>query len=857
VEGFEIQGELGRGAMGVVYKALQLGLNRLVAIKMIRYGANAAAEDLVRFLAEAEAVAQIHHPNIVQIYSVAKHAGLPLFVLEYLDGGSLGQRIRQGPLAPKEAAEMLELLAQAMDAAHQRGIIHRDLKPGNVLLDSEGQPKITDFGLAKRFKSSSGLTQSGAVMGTPGYMAPEQASGKSGVVGPAADIYALGAILYEMLTGRPPFKAASSMETMLQVLNDEPVPPSRIQPGLPRDLETICLKCMRNEPSRRYDSALALADDLRRYQNGETILARPVSNAERFGRWCRRHPGVTGLSAALLCALVGGLVAVTLLWRDSEAQRAAAVAAEQQAQQMAAAARDQQIIAEAQSLRAQAEADRAVRQANKANKTAEVLAQMFEATDPLGLGGIPSLKPRGSDIPPALQILRRGAERVKQTLNDEPETQAKLLDTIGGVFCTLGRPDEARPLLERALELADRVLPKDDPELAATLHNLGWLYHQTGDYARAREMYEKALAIRRQHGVADPKALSTTILTLGWLFAGLEQFAEAERLFKEAIDLRVRTHGENHRDTAIAWGGLAAVYLAQGKNLEAIAPYNQAMTTLWQIEGNQGLMESIDLFQKGVIARELPAWARPGFRDDAIEDCLRRALELAKANLHDKHVFVGLVLHELAYTLMRHHKDEEAERYFRDCPKVLQGIGLDHPKATFLFWNFGNLLSRQGKPAEVASLLAEALEARSKRYPPDHYLIAEIRLLQAVLRKVAAPSQVRQLLHEALATFVRSPGPPNRWLGLGVRHLPDCLPASDLCDIACALAHAAAARGESSDERNGYQELAVSALRQAQQKGFHDVERLRHDQDLDKLRGRTDFEKLVGELQRSPVFDSK
>jgi len=319
VPGYEIVAELGRGAMGVVYEARQTKLNRLVALKMVLHGSHASSADLARFLAEAEAVAQLQHPHIVQIYEIGHHAGLPFFCLEHVEGGTLAQRLQGGPLPPREAARLAETLARAMAYAHGRGLIHRDLKPSNVLLAADGTPKITDFGLAKRLASldpaspgrqpGEGLTTTGAILGTPSYMAPEQAAGKKDVT-PLCDVYALGALLYEMVTGRPPFRAPTPMDTILQVLTQEPVPPSRLQPGLPRDLETICLKCLQKEPHKRYASAEALADDLARFREDRPIVARPVSRVERIWRWCRRNPVLASLSAA---AAVGVVVAALLL----------------------------------------------------------------------------------------------------------------------------------------------------------------------------------------------------------------------------------------------------------------------------------------------------------------------------------------------------------------------------------------------------------------------------------------------------------------------------------------------------------------------------------------------------------------
>jgi tRNA A-37 threonylcarbamoyl transferase component Bud32 len=272
---YELLGEIARGGMGVIYKARQTTLKRLVALKMIRTDLRGDAMRQARFQAEAEAVARLRHPNIVQIYDVGQHRGQPFLSLEFMEGGSLQQALAGTPLRFREAARLVLTLAGAIEHAHRQGILHRDLKPANVLRTGDGTHKIADFGLAKHVHADSGQTESGTPLGTPSYMAPEQAEGKSGAVGPAADVYGLGAILYEALTGRPPFKATTALETVHQVCTQEPVSPSRLQPPLPRDLEIICLKCLAKEPRKRYASAGALAEDLGRFLDGRPIQARP------------------------------------------------------------------------------------------------------------------------------------------------------------------------------------------------------------------------------------------------------------------------------------------------------------------------------------------------------------------------------------------------------------------------------------------------------------------------------------------------------------------------------------------------------------------------------------------------------
>jgi hypothetical protein len=296
VPGYEIIEELGRGGMGVVYKARQVSLNRFVALKMILAGPYAGPEQLARFRVEAESVARLQHPGIVQIHEIGSHAGHSYLALEYVSGGTLARRCAGKPLPPAEAARLVEALARAVHYAHRRGVIHRDLKPGNVLLTEDGQPKIADFGLAKMLDAgpdsaipSGPQTQSGAILGTPAYMAPEQAGGKRGSVGPAVDIYALGAILYECLTGRPPFQADSPVDVILKVATEEPAPPRRVEPGVPRDLEAVCLKCLHKEPAGRYASAAALGDDLSRFLAGEPTAARPPTRGARVRRWAWRR----------------------------------------------------------------------------------------------------------------------------------------------------------------------------------------------------------------------------------------------------------------------------------------------------------------------------------------------------------------------------------------------------------------------------------------------------------------------------------------------------------------------------------------------------------------------------------------
>jgi serine/threonine protein kinase/formylglycine-generating enzyme required for sulfatase activity len=432
VPGYELLGVLGRGGMGVVYKARHLALKRTVALKMVLAGGHAGPEELARFRIEAEAVARLQHPNIVQIHEVGAAGGHPYCALEFVEGGSLAGKIGGKPLPAGEAARLVEALARAVQLAHSRNVVHRDLKPANVLLAADGTPKIADFGLARQTDSDSGQTQAGTVMGTPSYMAPEQASGLSHEAGPAADIYALGAILYDCLAGRPPFEGKTVVETLDKVRTQEPAPPSRWQAGLPADLETICLKCLRKEPEQRYASAAELADDLVRYQQGEPVLARPVGRLERAIKWAKRNPVVTGAAAAVVLAMTVSMTVSHLKYLDAEEQKGIAESNEREAQN----------------------------EAEKAKKARAFLTSIFELSDANGQRG--TLTGR--------QILADAEQRIPIDFADQPELRAELQAAVENVYAKITENAPLAMLLE--VQGTVRLQPSREPDRRAVPQTL-------------------------------------------------------------------------------------------------------------------------------------------------------------------------------------------------------------------------------------------------------------------------------------------------------------------------------------------------------------------------------------------------
>ncbi|MBW3539141.1 MAG: serine/threonine-protein kinase, partial [Planctomycetes bacterium] len=516
---YDLLSEIARGGMGVVYKARQRKLNRLVALKMILAGRFAGEEDVRRFYLEAEAAAQLDHPHIVPIYEVGRHEGQHFFSMAFIDGQSLADRVGDQPLAPREAARLIIPIASAVEYAHRRGVIHRDLKPANILLDDDGQPKITDFGLAKIAGEESGLTMSGQIVGTPSYMPPEQASGDMTRVTAISDVYSLGALLYYLLCGRPPFRAATVVDTLKQVLEREPVSPRQLNHAVDTDLETICLKCLAKEPSRRYQSAAELVEDLNRFLAGVPVLARPVGRVERAWRWCRRNPLVAALLAAVALSLAAGTVvstgfAIAAANRAKEAERNLGLA------------------------------ERNFQHARRA--VDEFFTRVSEDT----LLNQPGMQPLRQEL------LQQALDYYRLFLA-EYQHDPSLRDELGRVYYRVGvitemveSPVDALPLLEKAREVQEQLAvesPRDAERLLAlsnTLTKLATLEFQRHQRDEARRLYERSRDLRRTVVEIAPDAAehhrlhANAVMNLGVLSAATGDTAAAVRRYEEAQQIR-------------------------------------------------------------------------------------------------------------------------------------------------------------------------------------------------------------------------------------------------------------------------------------------------------------------------------
>jgi serine/threonine protein kinase len=597
IRGYEILEELGRGGMGVVYRARQKNAHRLVALKTVLAGVYADSEMLARFHTEIDAAAQLQHPNIVQIFEVGEQDGRPFFSMELVPGGTLAEKLQGTPFPVRLSAELVETLARAIHHAHQHGIIHRDLKPANILLqrdegggmrdESETSssviphpsfPKISDFGLAKILTVSSlpGQTQSGAVLGTPSYMSPEQASGRTKAIGPAVDIYALGAILYEMLTGRPPFRAESSLETLQQVLSQDPVPPRLWQPKVPRDLETVCLKCLEKEPRKRYADAEALAEDLRRFQAGEPVWARPARLWERALKWAGRRP-VAAASLAI-SSLAGACLLASWMMFTVQLR-----AARDRADENATRFQQQKEEAEKQWHRAETNYARALQAVD------ELLTRVGESR----LAGVPEMDRVRQEL---LQESLRHCQAFLQE-RDSPDPYIRretglAYQRTARIRTLLGEREQACEDLRQAVALQKQLVEEfgDQPlyrqDLAKSYHNLG-VYGR--NEMQAEETYRQALdlkeqLVREEEQIPEHRAsLAKTLVALALLYRRTNRTDLAEKTYRRAIDLqegltREQPRESEHQDQlANTYYNLGILYRQTARLEEACQVWSRAL----------------------------------------------------------------------------------------------------------------------------------------------------------------------------------------------------------------------------------------------------------------------------------------
>ena len=741
--GYESLGKIGRGGMGAVYRARDPELDRIVAIKTIAEGRHASTDQRERFRAEARAVARLRHPNIITIHAIGEHEDQPYLVLEFAAGGSLAERLIEKPMTPREAAVLLETLARAVHAAHQAGVVHRDLKPSNILLTADGIPKVSDFGLAKLMDADGGRTVTGQVMGSPSFMAPEQAEGRTRDVGPAADVYSLGSIFYQALTGRPPFLGESQIETLKLVVSNDVVPPCRLRPDVPRDIETICLKCLEKHPSRRYANALAMADDLRRYLDGRTILARRTGAAERAWRWCLRNPGLAGASlaaAALLVALVVGAVTAAMVYRKQRDQIADDLVRIGRSEAAARDERDRAVAAENSSNRSRAEM-RSVMEFVQ-NK---VLAAARPKDQEGGLGREVSLRT-------ALEVAESSIEK---SFKDQPAVEASIRTSLGETYYYLGEPEQALRQTERAVALRRQHLGPDHPDTLNASDNLAHYYMDVGRVDEAIALLADSLGRRRASLGPDHPATITSKNDLAVVYQAAGRVREALPLYEEALQQRRAKLGPDHPDTMFSINNLASAYRATGHFTEALPLYEEALRRRRAILGPDHPETLMSMNNLANFYRE------QGRYTEAIA-LQKEALSRQRDRLGPDHPDTLLSMSNLALAY------QNAGRVFEAIPLLEENLqlrrsklGPDHPETLVSMNNLAVGYKEAGRLADALLLLEEALERRRSTRGPEHPQTLRSASNVAFIYLATRPAQAERLLRETLS--IREKKFPDDW----------------------------------------------------------------------------------------------
>jgi serine/threonine protein kinase/tetratricopeptide (TPR) repeat protein len=890
VPGYTVLCELGRGGMGVVYKARQEGLKRTVALKMILAGAHASSDTLTRFKVEAEAVARLQHPNIVQVYEIGEHEGRPYFSMEFVDGGDLVDQIYQHPLGAKQAARMIAVLARAMHATHQQGIVHRDLKPANVLLTKDGTPKITDFGLAKNLGEPASKTRTGDVMGTPSYMAPEQAEGRVKDIGPGTDVYALGAILYEILTARPPFKAETMMDTLLQVLYDEPLPPGRLLATVPRDLETICLKCLSKEIGKRYPTALDLALDLDRFLEGQPIQARPVPHWERAWKWARRRPAAAALLAVgILAPLI--VLGVSLDYN---------VELNRLNQELDKAARgERQKAEEAETQRADAVLQKGL--ANRRRDEAE------------GLRKIAEHQRRRAE-----QNFRKAREAVKLLLTEVAQNELANVRLM---------EDVRQRLLARAVAFHKEFLEQQsaDPSVrqdaGQSLVQLGDIYQLLGKYQEADDSYAQALVRFRELIGQFPDEpdyrcdLAVAQLHHGQLCRVRGQLSEAEADCRAAIKAleqltdKIPKKREYRSDLAFTMNELARVLHLAKRPDDAERQYNQAIAIQEALVKEAG--DAHPEYRENLAGslNDLGKMLRSAGKRGKAEEAYRAALDQFR-QLSERYPQVASYKHKLAAAtnnlgnvLGDLQGPNQAAEPIRQALALRAQLVKDFPSVLAyrqeLADTHNNLAALLAADKRYADAQKECLEAQviRKKLAEDYPEVPDIQAGYAALLDNAAGlcmtmgqlDRARELLAEArryhdklspdqpaYRQFLRKhyvtladtllrlaeKGDPGKHaeVARAVAELPKLNPdsAEEYRLAAVALSRCFVLVGkdrklmdaEQKKLGESYAVQAVQMLRQAVQKGYGDLVQLKTGKDFAPLRSRADFQQLVAELEQ-------
>ena len=794
---FELIEQLGMGAYGSVWKAQDTQLDRIVALKIPLRG-NLNNRETEMFLREARTAAQLKHPNIVTVHEVGRDilrdSGIVYIVSDLVEGPALNNWIAEQQLTSREVAELCAKVADALHYAHEKGVIHRDLKPQNILIDKDGEPHITDFGLAKRDVGEITMTMKGQILGTPAYMSPEQARGASHDADARSDVYSLGVVLFQLLTGELPFRGSARM-LLKQVLEDDPPSLHRLNSSVPKDLETICLKCMEKQPNHRYVTASAAAADLGRFIRGEVIKARPIGRTGRMWRWCNRNRLVASLAAAVSSSLVSIAIVATVGYVSTS--------------------------------RALQERDEA---ATAAEQVSEFLINLFRESDPIGWASGDFFEFSSRDVNASLvttrELLARGANRIESELDDQPGIQATLMDTIGGVYGVIGLFGDASRIQKISLNLRQNVLEHDEQKIAATMQNLGLSLFYDGQTDKAEQFYRESLRLRRKQLGDEHLEVTSTKYSLALLLSATGRPDEATDLMQEVIAVRRKVLGNNSQGVAIGLAGLAAIYLGDGREAEAQSVIAEAylifrdnggytassrvlMDMLQGVQASheEKYYEAVPLLASSVKtitdvlggAHPFVAWGKTEYgraleglgRYAEAESNYRDAIEIMENTTWIKHSSVLTVRYDLARILNKTNQREAAEEILQSLIEdVRQAHGSGSPVLAYSIDSLAEVQRSDGRFEQAEGSSREALRVARLAFHDDPAKIPLfLRQLARCLMPQEETDEAISLLQEALAQEAETGTNGEHHVGQSLRLLAEALTQSGKTGEAERLLH--------------------------------------------------------------------
>jgi serine/threonine protein kinase/tetratricopeptide (TPR) repeat protein len=706
---YELLEEIARGGMGVVFRARQVSLNRIVAVKMLLFGRFASDEFVKRFRAEAEAAANLQHPNIVAIHEIGEHEGQHYFSMDYVAGENLAQLVRENSLPAKRAAEYVKIVAETIHYAHQHGVLHRDLKPSNILIDQFDRPRITDFGLAKRLDTDPDISKSGRVMGSPSYMPPEQANPQRGKVGIYSDVYSLGAVLYHLVTGRPPFLAGTLEGTILQLLHNEPVPPRMLNGDVPRVLETICLKCLEREPRKRYGSAQELADDLGRWLEGVPIAAHPISSVEKVWRWCRRKPAVASLSAAVLLSLLAGTGVST--WLAMRATRNWHIAIEESAGN---------------------------------DKLVGFMREMLEE--------IPNSMAQGRDATMLRELVDKASARMDKTVPTHHRAEANLRNTVGKIYLDIGDYAKAETMFQQALTTERELHGSNHLHVAWYLNLLSQTHFKQRRLQDAEAETLQALSSLEKGGRDAVWDLEESRSMLANLRMEQGRAEEAEKLLRQVLDARKQRLGDQDPGAVSALGNLAAILLTEGKLQEAETMQRKVLELRKQ-------KPEEDLVATALNNLAATLWGQANYTEAT--ERLKEALAIRDRVLGPHHPDTIDSMLWLSAMLIGRNLEREAEPILQQLLVTQRGLGRENGEAAAQATDLlAQVMEQRNALTNAEALSRQAVEMSQRIFGQESKELAgSLSTLSSIYKKEARLADAEKAQRQALDIRTRVFGP--------------------------------------------------------------------------------------------------